>query len=205
MRSHLIAAIAAAVVAPSLVACEAGLPAGAEPHREFNRLDMSNQPKLKPQRADLAGILPTGMLAPPAGSLAVDELPYPFAQKEGDRAGIHNINPFPHTPEVVARGKWVFENVCITCHGPEAAGNGELTTLFPKPPSLMTQKVRDWSDGRIFHVPMRGQASMPSQAKVVSQDEIWLAIHYIRDLQSRLPVAPPPKPANAQNKGGQQQ
>ena len=51
------------------------------------------------------------------------------------------------------------------------AGDGELTALFPKPPSLMTQKVRDWPDGQLFHRPMRGQNSMPSHARQVDAVE----------------------------------
>jgi len=175
-------------------ACEFGLPAGDEPHRELNFLDMADQPKHKPQRADLLGELPNGMLAPPAGAVAVDEELYPFAQDQGDLAATR-VSPLEATADNIARGKWVFDNVCITCHGPEAAGDGHLTRLFPKPPSLMTQKVRDWSDGRIFHLPMRGQGSMPSHAGQVGADQIWSAILYIRSLQERLPVAPPPEAA----------
>jgi mono/diheme cytochrome c family protein len=171
-------------------ACEIGLPAGAEPHRELNFLDMADQPKLKPQRADLLGERPNGMVEPPAGTLAVDQVPYPFTQEQGDLAAVL-VNPLTATPENIARGKWVFEHVCITCHGPEAAGDGHLTRLFPKPPSLMTQKIRDWSDGRIYHLPMRGQGSMPSQVSVVAGTDIWAAVLYLRSLQGSLPVAPP--------------
>jgi mono/diheme cytochrome c family protein len=179
-----------------LPACEFGLPAGPEPHREGNALDMGDQPKLKPQRGDLVGETPTGMLAPPVGSIAVgEEPPYPFTQEQGDLAGETLKNPLSASPKVLAHGEFIFENVCIACHGPEGAGDGHVTKLFPAPPSLMTQKVRDWSDGRIFHVPMRGQASMPSHASVVSTRDIWSVIHHIRALQAKLPVAPPPEDA----------
>ena len=175
-------------------ACEIGLPAGAEPHRELNFLDMADQPKLKPQRPDLLGETPNGMLPPPAGTLAVGAVPYPFTQEQAELASVL-VNPLAATPKNVARGEFVYENVCVTCHGPEAAGDGHLTRLFPAPPSLMTQKLRDWSDGRIFHLPMRGQGSMPKQTSVVENREAWAAILYIRSLQAKLPVAPPP--ANA--------
>lgn len=178
------------LLALGLPSCEFGLPAGAEPHREGNFIDMGDQPKLKPQRGDLLGETPTGMLAPPAGSVAVDELPYPYAQDEGELAGAELENPLSADPDVLAHGEFVFENVCITCHGPEGAGDGHLTKLFPAPPSLMTQKVRDWSDGRIFHLPKRGQGSMPSHASVVSDRDIWSVIHHLRDMQARLAVAP---------------
>lgn len=191
-----------AVLGGAAVSCDTGLPAGRQPHIEFNYLDMADQPKQKPQRGALFDGGPVGMLAPPAGTVALGETPYLLTQKEGEAEGaVFPENPFPHTPELVARGRFVFENVCITCHGPEAAGDGHLTAVFPKPPSLMTQRVRDWSDGRIFHIPMRGQGSMPSHSTQLEQWQIWQAIHYLRHLQSILPVAPPPAPADTQ-KGG---
>ncbi len=102
------------------------------------------------------------------------------------------MNPLQPTPEVLAHGKFVYENVCITCHGPKGAGDGHVTALFPKPPSLMTQKVRDWPDGQLFHRPMRGQNSMPSHARQVDARDAWSVIHYIREMQKTEPVAPPP-------------
>jgi mono/diheme cytochrome c family protein len=175
--------------------CEFGLPAGAEPHRDLNFLDMGDQPKLKPQRGDIFGGRPTGMMVPPAGALAQDEVPYPYAKDEAELAGATLKNPLEATPANVAHGKFIFENVCIACHGPEAAGDGLVTKFFPRPPSLMTQRVRDFTDGRIVHVPMRGQNSMPSHAKQVALKDLWAVVLYIRDLQQRLPVAPPPPPA----------
>ncbi|MBW2459551.1 MAG: cytochrome c [Deltaproteobacteria bacterium] len=165
--------------------CDAGLPAGQEPHRELNFLDMADQAKLKPQRGSSERLLP------PPGAVAVDYYPYPYAADQGDLAGRRVKTPLQPSEAVVAQGKFVFENVCIVCHGPQGAGDGEVAKLFPKPPSLMTQRVRDWPDGRMFHVPMRGQGSMPSYAKQLSQEEMWAVMHYIRSLQKELPVAPP--------------
>ena len=184
------AARALAVVALTalLAACDLGLPAGRSPHREGNRLDMIDQPKLKPQRHDLFGARPTGLMEPQPGSVAVDERPYPYAQNEADRAGAELVNPLQPTLEVVAHGKFVFENVCITCHGPKGAGDGHVTALFPKPPSLMTQKVRDWPDGQLFHRPMRGQNSMPSHARQVDARDAWAVILHIRELQKVEPA-----------------
>ena len=192
MRSALLSArllLAAAVVVPT-VACDLGLRAGRAPHVEGNRLDMVDQPKLKPQRADIFGGRATGMMESPAGTVAVDETPYPFTQAQAVEAGLALRNPLPHSPEVIAHGQFVWENVCITCHGPRGAGDGNLTLLFPKPPSLMTQRVRDWPDGEIFHRPMRGQGSMPSHARQLDEKDIWSVVHYIRQMQSEEPVAP---------------
>ncbi len=184
------AALATAALALLLAGCDIGLPAGRSPHREGNRLDMVDQPKLKPQRAPLFGGRAASLLEPPPGSVAVGEAPYIYAQNEADKAGAELVNPLAATPAVIAHGQFVYDNVCITCHGPRGAGDGHLTTLFPKPPSLMTQKVRDWPDGQLFHRPMRGQNSMPSHARQVDATDVWSVIHYIRQMQSVEAVAP---------------
>jgi mono/diheme cytochrome c family protein len=185
------------VAAVLAVGCDVGLPAGRTPHREGNRLDMGDQPKLKPQRKDLFLARATGAVEPQAGTVAVGDTPYPYAQNEADRAGAELVNPLQPSPGVLAHGKFVYENVCITCHGPKGAGDGHVTALFPKPPSLMTQKVRDWPDGQLFHRPMRGQNSMPSHARQVDATDAWSVIHYIRQMQRVEPtVAPASAPAS---------
>ena len=174
-----------------LAGCDVGLPAGRTPHREGNRLDMGDQLKLKPQRKDLFGARATGLMEPQPGTVAVGETLYPYAQNEADRAGAELKNPLEPTPAVLAHGKFVYDNVCVTCHGPKGAGDGDVTALFPKPPSLMTQKVRDWPDGQLFHRPMRGQNSMPSHSRQVDQKDAWSVVLYIRQMQGVEPVAPP--------------
>ncbi|HMM35334.1 MAG TPA: c-type cytochrome, partial [Thermoanaerobaculia bacterium] len=169
--SRLLALAALASAASLLSACDVGLPAGRTPHREGNRLDMGDQQKLKPQRKDLFLARATGLMEPQPGSLAAGEAPYPYAQDEADRAGAELVNPLSPTPAVLARGRFVYESFCIACHGPKGAGDGKVTALFPKPPSLMTQKVRDWPDGQLVHRPMRGQNSMPSHARQIDQNE----------------------------------
>ena len=188
-RSSRAGLVAVAALTLGVAACDLGLPAGRAPHREGNRLDMIDQPKFKPQRADVFGGRASSVLEPPVGAVVVDETPYPYLQADAVRAGAELVNPLQATPQVIAHGKFVYENVCITCHGPIGAGDGLVTSLFPKPPSLMTQRVRDWPDGELFHRPMRGQGSMPSHARQVDARDTWSVVHYIRQMQAREPVA----------------
>jgi len=174
-----------------LTACEIGIPAGSDPFYELNTVDMADQPKLKPQRGDLFGTRVVSALPPPDGAIAQGETPYPYRKEEADLAGANLVDPYTATPEVLGKGEYVFTNFCLVCHGPAGAGDGPLTKKFPAPPSLMRQKVRDYSDGRIFHTPMRGQNSMPSYAKQLDPDEIWAVVLYLRKLQAENPVAPP--------------
>ncbi len=207
-RPHAFTLAALAAAALLTAGCDLGLPAGRTPHREGNRLDMGDQPKLKPQREDIFGSRPTGLMEPQPGTVAIDEYPYPYAQAEGALAGAELANPLAPDPAILAHGKFVYEQICITCHGARGDGDGLLTALFPRPPSLHTQKVRDWPDGEIFHREMRGQASMPSHARQLDARDAWAVVLHLRQLQESSPVAPDPNappaaPAAAEDAPGE--
>ncbi len=196
-RKHASSRAAATGMALSVIAMlfgvagcnEYGIPAGTSPHREFNFLDMSNQPKMKPQRGDLLGG-PDFMT--PAGAIPRGYHPYRY-EDQPEVAGQKLRNPLPSgKPEHVERGKLMFERYCLPCHGTEGAGDGLVIEKgYPAPPSLLTQKLRDWPDGRVFHVVTAGQNIMPSYATQIVPRDRWAAVLYVRDMQSRLPVAPP--------------
>jgi mono/diheme cytochrome c family protein len=182
-------ALSGALVLGAVACNEYGIPAGPSPHREFNFLDMGDQPKMKAQRGDLRG--GPSLLTPP-GAIPQDFEPYPY-KGQPDRAGAELKNPLPDgDAKIVERGKLMFERYCVPCHDATGAGKGLVIEKgFPAPPSLMTQKVRDWSDGRIFHVITDGQNIMPSYATQIRPRDRWAAVRWVRDLQSKQPVAPP--------------
>lgn len=180
------------LLVPILGACESGGPAGGKPRSEIFWSDMVDQPRLAPQSQDIIGGRPIGDRLPPEGAIATDQYPYPYTREEADLAA--NLkNPLKGDKKTLKKGKKIYESYCIVCHGPKGAGDGEVGRLFPKPPSLMRQKVRDYSDGRIFHTPKLGQNAMPSLSNQIGTDELWGAVHYIRKLQADEAVAPPTK------------
>ncbi len=128
---------------------------------------------------------------PVAGTIPQHFEPYPFAADQGDAAGATLPNPLPKTREVFARGQQQFEIYCAVCHGPTAKGDGTVTERgFPRPPSLHSDKVRDWSDGRIFHVITRGQNNMPSYAAKIPPQDRWAIVRYVRALQRAVHPTP---------------
>ncbi len=122
---------------------------------------------------------------PPAGTepLHASVFEYGPGPAEAQRAGRELMNPFTATDANLARGKQVFENVCIVCHGPRGEGDGSIVGRFPNPPSLLAVRARSLPDGQIFHIVTRGQGIMPSHAAQVLPDDRWKAILYVRSLQ----------------------
>lgn len=122
------------------------------------------------------------MRMPVKGTVPRGFQPYPYVGQP-DEAGKYLKNPLKATKEVLARGKHVFSTHCLVCHGPYGQGDGTIVPPFPRPLSLQSEKVRNYSDGRIFHVIQVGQNLMPSYASQILAGDRWAAIHYIRALQ----------------------
>lgn len=144
--------------------------------------DMIDSPAIKAQEYSPTLADHRGMLLPPEGSVPVGFEPYPYAGDE-EGAALHLKNPMALTRENLMEGKRVFNIFCSVCHGERGLGDGSVVPPFPKPPSLVNEKLRGWEEGRIYHLITEGRGNMPSYASQVRREERWAAILYLRALQ----------------------
>ena len=149
--------------------------------REFMP-NMVDSPAVKPQEEP--------MRVPPAGTQPQGYIPYPYAKDQGDLAGAQLPNPLMMNRQNLARGQKTYNTFCIVCHGPMGKGNGFIVPKFPMPPTLHSDKVRNWSDGRIFHVTTMGQNLMPSYASQIYEKDRWAAVLYVRALERAVNPTP---------------
>lgn len=130
-----------------------------------------------------------GMKPPVPGTISRGYYPMPVAMTL-EEAGKAYPNPLRATAAVLARGQHVFNNNCIVCHGPGGEGDGYIVPKYPRPPSLLSDKIRNYADGNIYHVITNGQNLMSSYAGQIRQEDRWAVIHYIRALQrAKKPTA----------------
>ena len=146
---------------------------------------MMEQEKIIPQESYAMFADGFGMRTPPKESVARNQEDYEFYGKP-DEAAVKMVNPLLPTKENLKLGKTKFDIYCSPCHGFHAEGDSRLNGQFPNPPSLHSEKVRNWTDGRIYHVIMEGQNVMPSYASQLNRQERWAVILYIRALQRSL-------------------
>ena len=96
-------------------------------------------------------------------------------------------NPFLPDSTNLSRGKVVYQNICLNCHGSGADGKGHLFTsgkyLFP-PANLLAQKTSDRTDGEIFHIITVGFGIMEPHGLIVRPDDRWKVVLYLRSLQN---------------------
>lgn len=126
--------------------------------------------------------------AAPDGAVARGLLPerYVKTPEDAERAGRELVNPYAADDEAaLARGRTVFTNTCTACHGPGGLGDGEVAKRgFPPPPSLLAENALKMPDGRMYHVITAGQVNMPAHAGLVSREDRWKVVLYIRSLQA---------------------
>ncbi len=109
--------------------------------------------------------------------------------EEARRAGAELENPLPASEDHLARGRQVYEAICIVCHGPKGEGDGPIIGRFPNPPNLLAERARSLPDGQIYHIISRGQAIMPSHAAQVLPPDRWRLVLYLRQLQDQATAA----------------
>jgi len=98
-------------------------------------------------------------------------------------------NPLPATADVIAAGAKVYEAQCVACHGKTGAGDGIRSgELDPKPHDLSNPSMWLQSDGELYYKTVKGRRPMPSFKKIISEDEIWQAIRYVRTLAPKPTV-----------------
>jgi mono/diheme cytochrome c family protein len=92
--------------------------------------------------------------------------------------------PLAASPKTVAAGKANFGILCEGCHGPKADGAGPIAIKFSIPVAdLTTKQVQAESDGELFWKLTHGYGAMPKWGEVLSDDDRWQLIAYIRSLK----------------------
>lgn len=92
------------------------------------------------------------------------------------------------TPEVIARGKAVFLENCITCHGEKGDGNGIASK------AITGAKPRDFTTGyfrrggkpeEIFHTISEGSegTDMPPWKDAIPENDRWALVYFVKSLK----------------------
>lgn len=94
-------------------------------------------------------------------------------------------SPLPSSPEVVEKGKTLYEGKggCVTCHGKSGLGDGPAAAaLDPSPRNFHHHGFwRHRTDGEIFWVIKHGSpgTAMIGFGSQLSDEEIWTVIRYL--------------------------
>lgn len=103
------------------------------------------------------------------------------APKEADAL----VDPLANDPKAAAKGKKIFESLCWTCHGMTAKGDGpNASALKVQPADLGSSTIQKQSDGALYWKITNGRVEMASYEQVISREQRWAVVHYLRTLGS---------------------
>lgn len=125
------------------------------------------------------------MQLPPKNTIARGNMPFTYGKgdDEAKRAGRELVNPYNKTTKNLDRGRVVYTNYCLVCHGLQGKGDGPLIPKYPNPPSITSKRILKYKDGRLFHIVSRGSGDMPSHMEQIDSKDRWLLVQYVNYLQ----------------------
>jgi mono/diheme cytochrome c family protein len=95
-------------------------------------------------------------------------------------------NPLPDNAETLADGKEAFSHYCVACHGLDGQNTGVpfADRMSPPVPLLTSKDVQGYTDGQLKWVIDYGlrPSGMPGSKDILSDDEIWSIVVYLRHL-----------------------
>ena len=99
------------------------------------------------------------------------------------------VNPVAPTAASLTRGKLVFEQYCIVCHGPAGHSDGTVVPKFVPPPDITQAPTQQRSDGYLYAMIRQGRGIMPRYGDKIRGADRWNVVNYVRQLQGL--IAPP--------------
>ena len=95
-------------------------------------------------------------------------------------------NPEPRDAASIKNGKTIYIAYCAPCHGNKGRGDGPASaSLNPKPADHTSAAIQAESDGTLYYKISEGHGhtAMPPFKSVLSVDQRWAVINYIRTLK----------------------
>ncbi|MCX6248959.1 MAG: cytochrome c [Bacteroidetes bacterium] len=92
------------------------------------------------------------------------------------------VAPFIFTVETVKSGESLFQKNCKSCHGDP--GKQNWAKIAPPPGDPASAKFQKQADGEIFFKVTTGKTPMPQFGNILSVEERWQVISYLRSFNS---------------------
>lgn len=96
------------------------------------------------------------------------------------------IQPSPAGPQDVVLGGMQFRARCASCHGLDGRTPTDIgRALYPRVADLGSTDIQQWSDAELFWIVKNGirLSGMPGFGKMLTDEEIWPLVRYIRSLR----------------------
>lgn len=158
-------------------------------------------PQLSTMRTDVIPDRYEALREPAEGTVPVihplGDVPAPYTQAQLDSVAPTLTNPLPASPEVIERGRVMYERQCSVCHGVQADGAGSVIApnKFVYAPAIGAgSPTVNRTDGYLYAVIDVGRGQMPPYGHRMTHLDRWAVVSYMRQLHGTPGPAPVPGP-----------
>jgi mono/diheme cytochrome c family protein len=124
---------------------------------------------------------------------------YSYSQKwETPADKKSKVSPVAFNESTTKEGEALFTKDCQSCHGNPGQGNF-LKSLNPQPPDPASSEFQQQTDGEIFYKITTGRAIMPAFKNILSEEERWKVISYIRSFNKSYTQQKPDSTVKSHN------
>lgn len=93
------------------------------------------------------------------------------------------VNPYYIEPLTLPQGQEIYTIYCAPCHGNQGKADGlAYDNLKVKPPKFQDKKVTAQTNGALFWKIREGRGEMPAFKELLSEEQKWQLVEYVRDL-----------------------
>lgn len=167
-----------------------------------------NKENYENQKNQLSAMTPAQGTIPFYGADFKTNMPFPYYPSPM-AAETHGLNPLrteangyarageenPSNPvllfagnqkELMKEAKHLYENNCIHCHGEKGDGKGSIVAsgAYSGVPNYGGDDIKSLTDGQLMYSISYGKGMMGAHASILSVEERWKLVHYVRALQN---------------------
>jgi len=127
--------------------------------------------------------------------LAISAVPHDPKDWPVPEAAKKMKNPEPRSNATLSVAKALFNDQCANCHGDTGKGDGPDAMMYtPEPADLSDAHMMGMmTDGGIFYKISEGRKPMPAFKKMLSEEQRWQLVHFVRTLAPKMLHAPAAK------------
>ena len=99
-------------------------------------------------------------------------------------------NPFTGDQDAEERGRKIYDSNCASCHGEDGKGDGVVAESLDPVPTNFVEELGFTGDDYLYWRAADGglfepfNSAMPAWKTILSQDQIWEVIAYMRTFQN---------------------
>lgn len=131
----------------------------------------------------------SNMREPVKGTVAFGKKDYLYPldnNGEGYEAAATAVNYPKNFDFDFSKGKRLYNIYCSPCHGVEGKNDGavfqRVSNIKPAWPNYQDEYIKSLPVGKIYHVLVYGKNNMGSHASVLTPEERWHVIAYVKEL-----------------------